>query len=192
MKTIKTNFIKTATTILSAIAALGCHQKSMSVTLQNHNAGDNNSFEYSQNGLPVNWQLYTAATVRSGDFDILLDTISPKDGKQSLKFVVRACDSTGGWHSPGIAKQFAAQAGETYRIRLWLKNNGGHFSVNISGISATTSQSEAIIDTAVVLNNWTLLEHTYVIPKKMNGLRFELNVLSKGILWIDDIEIKKM
>ncbi|MBX9448834.1 MAG: hypothetical protein KL787_03585 [Taibaiella sp.] len=57
----------------------------MSVMIQDEAIGSNGSFEYSKNGLPINWQLYTAQTVPSGDFDIVLDTQEVKEGKQSLK-----------------------------------------------------------------------------------------------------------
>lgn len=185
-------FQKTGFIAVSLFSMVSCHQKTMSIIIQDDTLGSNGSFEYSKNGLPVNWQLYTAQTAPSGDFDILLDTQEVKNGKQSLKFMVRACDTTGGWYSPGIAQQIAARPGETYKVSFWVKNNGGRFIAKIAGISATTGQSEVIVDSTVPLNDWTLFEHSYVIPPKMNALRFELNMLSEGTLWVDDFRLKRL
>ncbi|MBX9448833.1 MAG: carbohydrate binding domain-containing protein [Taibaiella sp.] len=99
---------------------------------------------------------------------------------------------SGGWRSPGIAQQIAARPGETYKVSFWIKNEDGHFIAKIAGITATTGQSEVIVDTASPLSDWTLFEHTYVIPQEMNALRFELSILSKGTLWIDDVKLERL
>ena len=87
----------------------------MSETVVDKAAGMNGSFEVSKSGLPVNWLFYTKKTVPSGDFDILIDTKEFKDGKQSLKFAVRACSETGGRLSPGFCKEFKAKPGDPNR-----------------------------------------------------------------------------
>jgi len=57
--------------------------------------------------------------IPSGDFDIIIDTKEFKEGKQSLKFLIRECGSVGGWHSPGFMQQFNAIGGETYKVSFW-------------------------------------------------------------------------
>src|SRR6476660_9586710 len=77
-------------------------------------AGVNGSFETTKAGLPVNWIVYTPKTVPTGDFDIVVDTVQFKDGKQSLKFSVRQSSSRGGRLSPGLSQVFKARPGETF------------------------------------------------------------------------------
>lgn len=169
-----------------------CSKNTMSTLIEDKSLGLNGSFEHSKDGLPYNWQLYTDQTVPSGDFDILLDTSDSKEGNQSLLFKVRDCDSTGGWRSPGIAKQLEAKPGETYKISFWIKNQGSTYKATISGIAATSGESEVIVQTAESTSDWKLYTYTYIIPKKMNALRFEFNVLQAGTLWVDDVTIGKV
>ena len=79
--------ITTLIIIIAIITLHGCTR--MSEIIEDSSAGMNGSFEYSKSGLPVNWLLYTPNTVPEGDFDIIIDTAEFKDGKQSLKFLVR-------------------------------------------------------------------------------------------------------
>ena len=51
--------------------------------------GLNGGFEVSKNGLPVNWLMYTPNTVPDADFEIELDNVVFKEGKQSLRFDVK-------------------------------------------------------------------------------------------------------
>jgi len=177
--------------IISFTALFGCNYNQMSTLIEDSTKGFNGSFEHSQQGLPVNWQLYTNQTVPSGDFDILLDSTDYKDGKQSLQFNVRNCSATGGWHSPGIAQQMNANSGEVYKVSFWTKNNGGSFISKISGINATEGDSEVIVETNEKIEEWKYYEHIYSIPTKMNAIRFEFNALHEGIFWIDDVRIEK-
>ncbi len=169
-----------------------CNQKTMSVFKADEQAGFNGSFEYSKDGLPVNWQLYTAQTVPWGDFEISLDTSKVKSGRQSLKFEVRACDTTGGWYSPGMASQIPAKAGEQYRISFWLMNEGGRFRAKVAGVAATSGDSQIMVESSKSHANWTYYEYRYTIPAKMNTLRFEFNGLSLGTFWLDDVRLEKM
>ena len=74
---------------------VGCVK--MSEYVEDKSAGLNGSFEVSENGLPVNWIMYTPNTIPDADFQIILDKDIFKEGKQSLKFEVERCSSTGGW-----------------------------------------------------------------------------------------------
>ena len=105
------------TAVFTAVASsllLGCEKMSESVL--DESVGLNGGFEVTKNGLPVNWLVYTPATIPTGDYDLVIDTVEYKEGKQSLKFVVRDCAPTGGWHSPGFSKEYEATSGVVYLV----------------------------------------------------------------------------
>lgn len=164
----------------------------MSVISHDKSRGLNGSFEYVKNSLPVNWQVYSPKTVPSSDFDFLIDATDTKEGKKSLKFIVRKCEAIGGWKSPGIAYQMNANSGEKYRISFWIKNTESNFFINVAGVSSFKNKTETIIKSDDKIENWKRFEYIYTIPKGMNALRFEANILSKGIFSIDDVKIEKI
>jgi hypothetical protein len=164
----------------------------MSEMITDKTAGINGSFEVIKSGLPVNWIIYTPETVPEGDFDIVFDTVDFKDGKQSLKFIVRKCDATGGWHSPGFCNEFPAKPGQTFKISFWFKNNGSGFIVRIGGVGSSTGQYETIIKSDETIDSWRLVEYTYTIPEKMTAIRFEMNIIKPGIFRIDDLKIAQI
>jgi hypothetical protein len=163
----------------------------MSKQIRDKTAGMNGSFEISKSGLPVNWLVYTPETVPEGDFDIITDTTEYKDGKQSLKFLVRECSSVGGWWSPGFCNEYRALPGEIYRISFWIKNQGSEFLIKIGGISASRGEYDTIVKSQETIDNWQLFEYYYTIPEKMTAIRFELNILHPGTFWIDDLKIER-
>jgi hypothetical protein len=164
----------------------------MSEMIVDNNAGMNLSFEDAKNGLPVNWILYTPKTVPEGDFEILLDTVEFKDGKQSLKFLVHACAPSGGWYSPGFCKEIKAIPGETYKVSFWVRNEGCQFSVTIGGVrSSAPGEYETIVNSNETTTSWQLYEYQYTIPKTMTALRIETSILKPGSFWIDHISIEK-
>ena len=177
-----------------ALGASGCCALGapMSETFVDKAAGMNGSFEVTKSGLPVNWHFYTRKTVPSGDFDILIDTKEFKDGKQSLKFAVRACSGTGGRLSPGFSQEFEAKPGETYKVSFWVKNDGSEFIVRVGGVSAFKGEYETVVKSKEKIDAWRQFEITYTIPEKMKALRFEMNILKPGSFWIDDIKIEKV
>lgn len=151
-------------------------------------AGMNGSFEVVRDGLPVNWFVYTPDKAPSGDWDMVIDTVDPRSGRQSLQFVVRECLADGGWHSPGLTQEFEADPGATYTVGFWVKNSGAVFRVNIGGVTATrgdyiTVHSDEEIDA------WRYLERSYTVGEDHDRLRFEFNVLRPGTVWIDDVTI---
>lgn len=164
----------------------------MSELLVDKNVGMNGSFEYTKSGLPVNWILYTPFTVPEGDFEIIVDTTEFKDGKQSLKFLVRKCSANGGWHSPGFCNEYPAKSGETYRITFWVKNDGCQFAIGIGGISAGAGDFHAIANSQETIESWQFYEYHYTVPQEMTRIRIETNILKPGSFWIDDIRIEKL
>jgi len=178
-----------AAVLVSASTWAGCTK--MSELIEDDSAGMNGGFEHDRDGLPVNWLVYTPETVKDGgDFDIILDRTDFMEGQQSLKFLIRECSNVGGWHSPGIAREYPAVAGEKYRVSLWLKSEGSDYRVRIGGVDAFTGEYETVASSETAADGWSLVEHEFPMPEKYETIRFELNALSPGSLWIDDVKIE--
>lgn len=171
----------------------------MSETVQ---LGFNGGFELTKSGLPVTWFFYTPRTVPNADFDIVMDTTDFKEGEQSLKIVVRKCESTGGRLSPGFFNEFHVEnhnppgpfetkPGETYKISFWAKNAGSEFVFKARGVSALEGDKGVVIRSKETINEWRRFECTYTIPPQM-WLRLELNVVQPGTFGIDDLQIVRV
>jgi len=182
---------------LSLILIIGatvplCSCSQMSKQVRDKTAGMNGSFEVTKSGLPVNWLVYTPKTVPKGDFDIIIDTIEYKEGKKSLKFLVRECSSVGGWYSPGFCNEYKANPGEIFRISFWIKNHESEFLIKIGGVSVSKGAYDTIVNSKETINTWQLFEYHYTIPEKMKAIRFEMNILQPGTFWIDDLKIERV
>jgi len=179
--------------ILIAIAAMtssGCTK--MSESILDKAVGMNGGFEVVERGLPVNWLVYTPATIPTGEYDLIIDTVEYQSGKQSLKFAVRECSSVGGWHSPGFAKEYKATPGVTYTIGIWVKNDAAEFVATIGGVSAFEGESETIVRSGETIATWKHFEHEYTMPQEFDRLRFEINVVRPGTFWIDEVTISRI
>jgi len=177
--------------LICGLSLIGSGQAQLSEIEKDQKVGFNGSFEISKNAKPVNWLLYTNKTTKSGDFDVELVSSEYVMGKQSLFFDVRECSNIGGRHSPGIAKEIKAQPGETYKISYWVKNTEADFIVKVSGVNAFKKDEGPINNINQTNSNWTKYEHIYTIANNMNRIRFEMNVMTPGKLWIDDVKIVK-
>lgn len=178
--------------LVGAVASLffiSCSDMSERIT--DSNTGSNNSFEVAQQGMPVNWDIYTSKTVPAAKFTVGVDTEAPQDGKQSLRFDVQECTAQGGWRSPGVAKEFDVDGGSEYELRFWVKNKGTKFSVQAGGIAATTGDTKQLLTTTESNTDWKEFVYTIPVAKEYQRLRFELNVLTPGTLWLDNVSIKK-
>ena len=178
--------------LIALIAPINGALRAKSRLVMDKTAGMNGGFEAVQSGLPVNWMFYTPKTGAAGDFDILTDQKEFKEGKQSLKFLVRECSDKGGWRSPGFIQQFKAAPGETYAISFWTRNDGCEFIARAGGVSAFHGQSRIIARSAERADSWRQFTAAVVIPKNMDALRWELNILKPGTFWIDDLKIEKI
>ena len=49
--------------------------------------------------------------------------------------------------------------------------------------------SEIVFKTQETFSDWKFFEHDIQIPMSNDNLRFEVNILSPGIIWFDDIRI---
>ena len=165
----------------------GCDKLSESVL--DDSVGMNGGFEITESGLPVNWFVYTPATIPTGDYDLVIDTIEYKGGKQSLKFVVRDCSSVGGRHSHGFSKEYEATSGVTYLVGFWVKNDGAQFFARVGGVSTFGGEYETIVQSSDTISAWRHNQHAYTMPEEFHRLRLEVNVLSPGTFWVDDITI---
>jgi len=171
----------------------GCQQ--MSEVETDTSAGLNGGFEVSKKGLPVNWLMYSPTTVPDADFEIELDKSIFKEGKQSLRFKVKKCSSTGGWISPGFTNEFFGigkfEGEGVYKLSFWIKNNGTKYRVNAGGVAPLKGDMKVLVESAEEIEEWKYLEYKINIPKDRH-LKMELNILEPGTFWIDDIQIEKI
>jgi hypothetical protein len=175
---------------ISILILAGC--KPLSTYVKGHDCKMNGSFESLKTGLPVNWWYYNFETAPK-EFDILSDSILFKEGKRSLKFEVRKCESKGGWHSPGFFAEFKVQPGETYKVSFWIINKGCDFKVSIgAGMEGNPGPTKTLIRTQEPFSEWKYFEYYFEIPAANDNIRFEANILSPGIIWFDDIKIEGM
>ena len=178
--------------VIAVVAPISCVLVAKSKIVTDKTAGLNGSFEITKSGLPVNWIFYTSKTVSSGDFDIVIDQNDFKDGKQSLKFVVRKCSDKGGRLSPGFSQEIDAVPGETYSISFWAKNSGCEFIARVGGVNAFHGDCRTMVKSRESIESWRQFSTKVMIPKEMKALRWELNILRQGTFWIDDLKIEKV
>ncbi len=175
---------------------------SSSQIIEVKSAGMNGGFEYIENGLPVNWyfdNLKDAVNKEKdavNDVDIISDSIDFKEGKRSLKFIVKKCSPKGFTFSPGIFKEFEADAGADYKVSFWVKNNGTSFRISISAITVEGGSKEPnevkIISSKDAISEWKEYVVERHIPKDLDRLRFGLEIIEPGTFQIDDIRIEKV
>ena len=173
------------------LCAIGC-KTHMSETVKGDATTYNGGFEQMKDNKPVNWLLYTPATTGNGDFDITIDTTDHAEGRRSLRIAVRQCGDKGGRLSPGIAQEIAATPDASYEVSYQLKNTGARYRIKITGVDAWNSDAGITITNADTLHKWTRYKHSYTLPKHMKRMRIEVNVLSAGVLSIDDIVVKEL
>jgi len=150
----------------------------------------NGGFEIVKNNLPVNWYFMSPEIIQSGDFSIILDTTEFKEGKQSLKFIIRKSPTDS--RSPGFFKGFNAMGGETYKISFWLKNKGS--SLTIETVSQEYLKNRlGKRDTTIFIDfdvpDWKYYEYYFKIPPEVKNIYFDVKIYKPGSVWFDDIQI---
>jgi hypothetical protein len=170
--------------------AVGCSP--LSESIPRPEVGLNGGFEISEQGKPVNWLLYTPSTVPDAEFKLDLDRTRAAEGEQSLHFAVDHCLAEGGWRSPGCATEQPATPGGRYRVSLKLQNTGAQARLRLGGVSAFKDQLETLALPGNTEGTWLELEHELQMPGNMSTLRLELNVLSPGQVWIDEVRIEEL
>jgi len=179
--------------IILSFLLTGCNSNPFSLLIESKTAGFNGSFETTQNGLPVNWYIYKT-TFDNGNAELVIDTINPYDGKQSLKFVITKCLSVGGWHSPGIFTEVDCENGSTYQVSFWIKNLGCKYTIKMDcwkGGTEDVNHPEKLITDNDTIPEWKKFEYEFTFDNDLNRFRFEMNILTPGVLWIDDVRIEK-
>ena len=58
------------------------------------------------------------------------------------------------------------------------------------GVSAFEGEYETIVEASDAIADWRYYERSYTLPAEFDRLRLEVNVLSPGTFWIDDITIE--
>jgi hypothetical protein len=80
--------------------------------------------------------------------------------------------------------------GDKFKVSFWIKNSGCKFVVKI-GVPGGEMNWKNIVDTKKDLPEWTFFEEDYTVPEHFPFFLFELNILSPGTFWIDDVRIEK-
>lgn len=175
--------------LASLVVLLFSCMKEMSESVRDESAGLNGGFEKTKNNLPLNWLVYTQNTTGHGDFSILIDSINAAEGKRCLHFAVKDCSDKGGRFSPGISTEIKAQAGNTYKITCKIKNRDAAFCIRLSGVNAFEASVGPELRSSASIPEWRDIELKYTLAKDMEKLRLEVNVLSAGDFWIDDVKM---
>jgi hypothetical protein len=174
---------------LLLIIMSGCNPYSTQIKGDNNNM--NGSFETVKKNLPVNWYFYSPGKVPNSDFDIISDDKEFKEGDKSLKFIVRKCESLGGWHSPGFFQDFNAVRNETYKISFWAINKSCEFQIVLeSSVEGTMGTHETVLQTKDSFTEWKYYEFHFKTAPTLDMIRFEANILTPGTIWFDDIKIE--
>ncbi len=179
-------------TILIVATPTGCTP--MSIREKSESAGFNGSFEIEKSGLPVNWYIYYPP-IKNGDAEISLDPMDAVEGSQSLKFIVHRADSRGGWTTAGLFQVRPAKAKTSYKVSFWLKNQGCKISLLIRSEKpkkAPPANRRVLGAQDTGTNTWRQFEYVYTVPNTYDNIRFELNIVQPGTLWIDDVRIEEV
>ncbi len=194
-----------AAIILIAAILNGCNRYIVRET--NESAGFNGGFEIVNAGLPVNW--YLPEGIKQGEVEISLDPEDAVEGKQSLKLLVHRADPAGIWPSARLFQVFQpAKANHSYKVSFWLKNQGCDVRLIIrnEGKDPVFGPSEAVKkdlaghppiektlgEEETGTNTWRQFEFIYAVPETDGSIRFEMNIMQPGTLWLDDVRIEEV
>lgn len=189
------------TTVLLGVATLAAvlalrlvGGRRLSTIERDPSAGLNGSFEVARSGIPVNWYVYHRP-LEAGEATLTLDTLDAADGRQSVRIETRTVGGRG-WNAPGLFHVEDAVNGETYDVSFWLKQEGGRVGVRITSEKPESGgERQPITETfspdSTGGGAWRRFTYTYTVPARYVDVRFELNVLSPGTVWIDGVSIEK-
>lgn len=188
----KTTEVKNFLFLLSlfSVLVLGCNP--YSITIEGEDNKMNGSFETVKKSLPVNWHFYSPEKVPDSDFEIISDTNELKEGNKSLKFLVRKCTPYGGWYSPGFFQDFNALHNETYNVSFWAINKGCEYKIILECDEKGNKGPNAIetyLQAKDTFTEWKYYEYQFKTAPTIDMIRFEINILSPGTIWFDDIKI---
>lgn len=161
----------------------------MSEFIENPAAGHNGGFEDHVDGMPTQWQLYTPATVPNSDFDLILDESEANEGRYSLHFNIRTCKRSGGWGSPGLAKEWFQPAGSRFRLRFQVKAIDCEWNARVGGVAPKEGEWQPL-NVASADGDWQGYQFDLQQPPQFSTARFELSILSPGKFWIDGFQVE--
>lgn len=183
---------------LAAVAVVSFFFNSLGFSTQKVDpaAGYNGSFEFVKSGYPANWWVFHRP-LDHGDGEMSFDTSDAVDGTQSLKFVVHKASPVPSPDSPGLFQLSDAEEGRSYRISFWLKNRGATIRLSITSElyesrEPLTPIIEIIDAEKTADDTWRQFVYTYAVPAHYTNIRFEINFVAPGTLWIDDIRIEPL
>jgi len=165
----------------------------MSIREESKSAGFNGSFEIERSGLPVNWSIHYPP-LKNKDVEVSLDPAHAADGNQSMKLTVHRVAGDG-WRSPGLFQVVPASALHTYKLTFWLKGQAGEASVFVRSENPKVSPppvKRRIRSEELDPNTWRQFECLYTVPDGYQNIRFELDIVRPGVIWIDDVRIQEM
>lgn len=187
----KSKIVWQAIFLFSVLFTLQSCFQSASMAVKGDDCRMNGDFEITKQGLPVNWNYYTSEKVPDSDFDIVTDNTISVKGNNSLRFTIRKCESIGGWHSPGFFKEFKVQPGEIYNVSFWAINKGCMLKVRAeTGMKGIPGISETVVSAQETFSDWKYYSHAIQIPENNDNIRLEVNILSPGTIWFDDVRIE--
>lgn len=154
--------------------------------------GINGGFEVTKKGLPVNWRISTPKIDPDCNFEIVLDTLIYKEGKQSLKFCVKE-----GPCNPGFTNEFHGFWGgkfkgeADYKVSFWIKNDGAKCKIELGPVETGGIGEEQLILINEQIEDWKYYEYLSHVPSK-GWLKLSLAIIGPGTFWVDDIRIEKI
>lgn len=175
------------------------------VTLREENeaAGFNGGFEVVQpvrgidgarQGLPANWYFH-AKPLLEGDAELSFDAAGPSGGGRSLRLAVQKADSVAGARTTGLFQVVPARPLGTYRVGFSLKIRDARALVVIrseSASEATPGRVQVYDEEHTGRDTWRRFEYVYSVPEGFENIRFELNVIRRGTVWLDDVRIEEI
>jgi hypothetical protein len=81
-----------------------------------------------------------------------------------------------------------AQEGRAYRISFWLKTREAVIRLRICS-EALNPSPNPIIESINAEDEWRQFVYTYTVPAHHDSIRFEINIIAPGTMWIDNVRI---
>jgi len=175
----------------------------ISLREENEAAGFNGGFEVVQpvrgmdaapQGLPANWYFH-AKPLLEGDAFLSLDPAGPPEGGRSLRLDVQEADSVAGARTTGLFQVVPARPLGSYRVGFSLKIRDARALIVIrseNASEATQGRVQAFDEEHTGRDTWRRFEYVYSVPEGFENIRFELNVIRPGTVWLDDVGIEEI
>lgn len=185
----KKRFVMYVGCLIGLCSVFSVHAQ-FSECFKNPGAGVNGGFESLHNNLPVNWYLYTPATVKKGSFTVNSETDDVAEGKRALVFTVKDCSAEGGRFSPGLFQEFDVQPASSYRVRMKVKNDKALVKLRVLPVSAKQHGSVREQQISSTGGAWREITLECKVQPEFSKIRIELSILSSGLVKLDDFALE--